>query len=160
MASVHDVAAYILDKQGSISTWKLQKLAYYSQAWHLVWAEKPLFQDRIEAWANGPVAPSLYNQHRGQFSVSKWRKGDSTRLDDREVKTIDRVLGSYGGLSGQQLVSLTHNEEPWLQARVGLSDTEPSQNQITPESMAAFYLAVDGSDEAIPIDEIDWDSLG
>jgi uncharacterized phage-associated protein len=32
MASVHDVASYILHKTGSISTWKLQKLAYYSQA--------------------------------------------------------------------------------------------------------------------------------
>jgi uncharacterized phage-associated protein len=160
MASAHDVAKYILERQGSISTWKLQKLVYYTQAWHLVWAEKPLFQDRIEAWSNGPVVPTLYSQHRGQFSVSKWRKGDTERLTVRETKTIDRVLEAYGSLSGQQLVSLTHNEDPWLRARVGLSDMELSKNQITTESMSSFYLAVDASDEAIPIDEIDWENLG
>jgi uncharacterized phage-associated protein len=158
MASANDVAKYILEHQGSISTWKLQKLAYYAQAWHLVWAEKPLFQDRIEAWSNGPVVPALYNQHRGQFSVSKWRKGDTEKLTQRETKTIDRVLESYGSLSGQQLVWLTHNEAPWLQAREGLAATEPSRNQITTESMSAFYLAVDADGDAIPIDEIDWEN--
>ena len=33
--SVHDVAAYILKKQGEMSAMKLQKLVYYSQAWSL-----------------------------------------------------------------------------------------------------------------------------
>jgi len=49
--SVHDVAAYILKKQGEMSAMKLQKLVYYSQAWSLVWDEKPLFRAQIEAWA-------------------------------------------------------------------------------------------------------------
>jgi uncharacterized phage-associated protein len=159
MASAHDVAKYILEHQGSISTWKLQKLVYYTQAWNLVWADKPLFQDRIEAWANGPVVPALYSQHRGQFSVSKWRKGDTSKLTQREARTIDRVLEAYGDLSGQQLVRLTHNEQPWLEARSGLAPTQSSQNQITPESMAAFYLAVDADDSAIPIDEINWENV-
>ncbi|HEV7615416.1 MAG TPA: type II toxin-antitoxin system antitoxin SocA domain-containing protein [Solirubrobacterales bacterium] len=159
MASAHDVAKYILEHQGSISTWKLQKLVYYTQAWHLVWAEKPLFQDRIEAWANGPVVPALYNRHRGQFSVSKWRKGDTDKLTEREEKTIDAVLSSYGGLSGHQLVFLTHNEGPWIDAREGVASTERSRNQISTESMAAFYLAVAADDDATPIGEIDWESL-
>ena len=30
---------------------KLQKLVYYSQAWSLIWDEKPLFEEEIEAWA-------------------------------------------------------------------------------------------------------------
>jgi uncharacterized phage-associated protein len=159
MASAHDVAKYILDHQGSISTWKLQKLVYYSQAWHLVWAEKPLFQDRIEAWANGPVVPNLYSQHRGQFSVEKWRKGDTERLVKAEKQTIDRVLSSYGELSGQQLSQLTHNERPWEEARKGLEPTESSSTQITLESMSAFYLAVAADEEAVPIGEIDWEAL-
>jgi uncharacterized phage-associated protein len=160
MASAHDVAKYILGQRGEMSTWKLQKLVYYTQAWNLVWAEKPLFQDRIEAWANGPVVPSLYSQHRGQFSVSKWRKGDTEKLTQREKKTIDRVLESYGTLTGHQLVFLTHNEGPWLKAREGVPATEPSRNQITTESMSAFYLAVDADDAAIPIEDINWEDVG
>ncbi|WP_307850044.1 MULTISPECIES: type II toxin-antitoxin system antitoxin SocA domain-containing protein [unclassified Saccharopolyspora] len=38
---------------------KLQKLVYYSQAWHLVWDERPLFDEPVQAWANGPVVPDL-----------------------------------------------------------------------------------------------------
>jgi hypothetical protein len=51
MPSAHDFAAYVLAEQGEMTTWKLQKLVYYSQAWHLVWDGEPLFTERIEAWA-------------------------------------------------------------------------------------------------------------
>ncbi len=64
MAQVADVAAYILEKCGPMTAMKLQKLVYYSQAWHLVWTEKPLFDNRIEAWANGPVVWELYDLPR------------------------------------------------------------------------------------------------
>ena len=45
MASVFDVAKYILHKLGTVTTWKLQKLVYYCQAWSLVWDDEPLFFD-------------------------------------------------------------------------------------------------------------------
>ena len=44
MANVDDVAAYILNRQGPMTAMKLQKLCYYSQAWHLVWDSEPLGQ--------------------------------------------------------------------------------------------------------------------
>ena len=37
MTSIFDVAAYVLDKLGVMTTMKLEKLCYYSQAWSLVW---------------------------------------------------------------------------------------------------------------------------
>lgn len=58
--SALDVAKYILVKQGtSMATMKLQKLVHYSQAWHVTWTGKPLFNDEIQAWANGPVTRNL-----------------------------------------------------------------------------------------------------
>ena len=53
MATVFDVAAYILKQRGEITTMKLQKLVYYCQAWHLVWEDEPLFRERIFATATG-----------------------------------------------------------------------------------------------------------
>ena len=41
MASVHDVAAFILADLGWVGAMKLQKLVYYAQAWSLVWDEQP-----------------------------------------------------------------------------------------------------------------------
>ena len=40
-SNVLDAAQYILDSRGVTTTWKLQKLVYYSQAWSLVWDEVP-----------------------------------------------------------------------------------------------------------------------
>lgn len=138
MASVHDVAAYILQKQPGITTWKLQKLAYYAQAWHTVWIGEPLFGSRIEAWANGPVVPDLYGEHRGQYTVATW-PGDPAQLSEQQRAVIDAVLGFYGQHEGQWLSELTHAEAPWLNARVGLSARERGSRPITPEALAAYY---------------------
>ena len=43
MATVHDVAAYILMRRGQMTAMKLQKLVYYSQAWGLVWMKRQCF---------------------------------------------------------------------------------------------------------------------
>jgi uncharacterized phage-associated protein len=139
MARVDDVAAYILERQGAMSTWKLQKLVYYSQAWHLVWEEAPLFEDTIEAWANGPVVRSLYDRHRGYFSTATWNAGDARTLSDDERTTVDAVLQTYGPMSGADLSALTHREPPWREARAGLEDGERSNRQITPQAMAEYY---------------------
>lgn len=45
MADVFDTAKYILEQSSSMSTMKLQKLCYYSQAWSLVWGDSPLFEE-------------------------------------------------------------------------------------------------------------------
>ena len=71
MANIFNVARYILSHKGKMSTWKLQKLCFYSQAWALAWTEKPLFEEDFEAWTNGPVSPTLFDAHRGRFSVTE-----------------------------------------------------------------------------------------
>ena len=139
MASVKDVAAYILEKLGEITAMKLQKLAYYSQAWSLVWDEKLLFPERIEAWANGPVVPDLYEAHKGVFKLSKLSCGNPSLLDSLETETIDKVLEFYGDKSSQWLSDLTHKEDPWLNAREGLEPGERGNNEITHAAMAEYY---------------------
>lgn len=139
-ATVHDVAAYILEKRGRMTTMKLQKLVYYSQAWSLVWDEEPLFDEPIEAWTNGPVVPALYKLHKGKFHVESWRQGDPSRLTDCQRETIDAVLGYYGDRSSQWLSDLSHREAPWNQARKGLAPGDPCTRIISLDSMAEYYL--------------------
>jgi uncharacterized phage-associated protein len=136
--SAHDVAAYILDKCGPITAMKLQKLLYYSQAWSLVWDEAPLFNETIEAWANGPVVRSVYERHRGQFLVSKW-EGDASALSDDQRETVDIVLAHYGQKPAQYLSDLTHRERPWSEAREGLDEGTRGDKEISPAAMAEYY---------------------
>ena len=139
MAKVDDVAAYILKQTGRIPAMKFQQLVYYSQAWSLVWDEKPLFRSSIEAWANGPVCPGLYLRHRRQFEVSSWPWGRCSSLSESEQQTIDSVIGYYGHHSSQWLSELTHREAPWRKARAGIPEGEPGSKEITHAAMAEYY---------------------
>ena len=139
MASILDVAEYILRKSGPMTAWKLQKLVYYSQAWSLVWDDRPLFRARIEAWANGPVVPALYQKHRGMFKVHEIAKGDPSKLDRDAKDTVDAILSSYGKKPPQWLSDLTHVEEPWRRARLGTPEGARSGKEITLASMAEYY---------------------
>lgn len=139
MASVHDVAAAILQRQGRMETWRLQKLVYYSQAWHLVWEGRPLFDEPIEAWANGPVVKKLYAQHVGKFEVEDWQWANPKKLSPDESSTIDAVLRTYGDKSGHFLSALTHREPPWRDARVGIPEGERGNVEISLGAMAEYY---------------------
>lgn len=145
MTTVLDVAAYILENQGEMTAMKLQKLVYYSQAWSLVWDEEPLFAERIEAWANGPVSPDLYQAHRGRFKVSPGMiAGNARRLNEDQRETVDLVLEFYGRKSAQWLSDLTHMEDPWAhaRARAGVSDGETCSEEIGIDAMAEYYASL------------------
>ena len=141
MASIFDVAAYILEKTGCISTWKLQKLCYYSQAWSLAWTEKELFPEDFEAWSNGPVCHELFGAHKGLFMIERkdLSRGNSSNLTAEEKDTIDVVLKDYSSMSPYELRELSHNENPYKMARIGLADGDPSSRIITKSSMGDFY---------------------
>ncbi|MGQ0837687.1 Panacea domain-containing protein [Actinokineospora sp.] len=89
------------------------------QAWHLVWDEEPLFEERIEAWANGPVVPELYRQHRGRLRLDSDERlgGDPAALRAGERETVEAVLAAYGDKQANWLSELTHREAPWRNAR-------------------------------------------
>jgi uncharacterized phage-associated protein len=141
MANVFDVAKYVLRKIGTMTTAKLQKLIYYCQAWSLVWEEKPLFPERIEAWAAGPVVPALFNQHKGMFKIGAGDipNGDDGNLNPIEEETIDAVLNHYGDKSAQWLIDLTHLEDPWTKARYDCHPGDRCNREIPLADMMDYY---------------------
>jgi uncharacterized phage-associated protein len=139
MATVFDVAAYILEKRGEMTAGNLQKLVYYSQAWSLVWDQRPLFAERIEAWMNGPVCPGLYRVHSGLFMVRSVPGGNVNALDATARETMDDVLDFYGGMHPQELSELTHAEPPWRKARGDLPAGAHCWNEITHAAMVEYY---------------------
>lgn len=142
MANVLDAAAYILEKQGRMITLKLQKLVYYSQAWSLVWDERPLFDEKIEAWSNGPVVRDLFEYHRGKYYVSEIEAGDAGKLEADQKATVDMVLNHYGDKPAYWLVRLSHSEPPWIETRGDLSPTEQGNAEIMLDSMAQYYSSL------------------
>jgi uncharacterized phage-associated protein len=144
MASTFDVAKYITERTGEVSAMKLQKLMFYAQAWNLVWDEAPLFSEDFQAWANGPVLPTLYQKHRGLFKVDAalFANADSAALSDGERSNIERVLAFYGDKTAQWLSNLTHQEAPWKQARGDTPIGEPSTAVISQGAMHEYYSSL------------------
>ena len=139
-----DVAQYIVDrfyaKQESITTMKLQKLVYYSQAWSLAWECGPLFDEDFEAWINGPVVRSLFKALKGYYYAPMTIPGaDVAHLSDDQKDTINRVLERYGDFTAPELIAVTHADDPWKQARGDLSESTASEQIISKDLMANFY---------------------
>ena len=144
---VFDVAAYILQKMEPMTTMKLQKLVYYSQAWSLVWDEEPLFEENIEAWANGPVVRELFDYHRGMYEISTMPIGNLRLLNEIQRETVDAVLEYYGDKPAQWLIELTHMEDPWIEARKGLLPLERGNRVIPLDTMADYYSSLPAEED-------------
>ena len=143
MPNIFNTARYILGKQGRMSTWKLQKLCYYSQAWSLAWTTRSLFDEDFEAWSNGPVCRALYDIHRRKFTVTTTdfpeRLEAPPALDEDQIDTIDNVLRCYGDWEPYELREQTRKEEPWRMARGDLEDGELGTTIIPKDVMGEYY---------------------
>ncbi len=147
--SVFSVAKYVAGKCAPITTMKFQKLVYYCQAWALAWDEQPLFEEDFEAWANGPVCPVLFKEHKGKFIIDKdFLENVTVSMDftQAQIETMDSVLNTYGDKEPFWLSELTHKERPWKEARDGLEMGEPCANIISKESMQEYYGGLEESE--------------
>lgn len=143
MPNVFDVAKYMLEKVGPMTTMKLQKLCYYAQAWSLVWDEQELFAEDFEAWANGPVCRRLYNWHASMYRVNADDVPESMlsgeAFNDAQIETMDAVIRDYGDKSASWLSQLTHMEDPWQLARTGYDPGAKCSVVISKAAMAWYY---------------------
>jgi len=150
MATIHDVCDYViikLEEAGdSPSVLKIQKLLYYVQAWSLAINKRPLFPGKFQAWIHGPVNREIYDRFSGvklMYSsvTSKDCNGGQDSLSGDERSAIDDVLDVYAKFSGSQLEEMTHQEEPWLKARGGISPSQRCENEISEDDMQKFYAS-------------------
>lgn len=143
--SIVNVAKVILNINGPMTTMKLQKLAYYSQAHSLATTGLSLFSEDFEAWRNGPVSLELFNRHRGRFLISHkdlllTLHEQSIILDQPQLDIIYAVCAKLGNLTGNELSARTHREDPWIRARIGIPANQGSEEIISKQSMHDYYI--------------------
>jgi uncharacterized phage-associated protein len=149
MACAYEVARYLVrlaahdEEPDYLTNLRLQKLLYYAQAWSLAMRDKPLFDDRIEAWASGPVVPSVLDRFvgLGQRSILP-DDVDEERDIEMELEDVDFVASvwhSYKAFSPSQLRDMTREEDPWRNARGNRSPIETSDEEITCEAMRDYF---------------------
>ena len=140
------IAEYFINKsQGAgrvITNKKIQKLLYYAQAWSLVFNDKKIFDDPIEAWVHGPAIPVIYFEFK-KFGFGNIElaidKGNFSTLTEEDEKLLDSVWSAYGKFDADYLEMLSHNEEPWQMARNGIAIDEYCNNEINTDLMKEYY---------------------
>ncbi len=153
-----DVVRYIIYKYNfdgePITNLKLQKILYYVYVWQLVKNHKICFNEKFQAWPIGPVLYSVYKELR-KFGSSPVPSTITKIKNEKDVDNLKKVLGNelvdiidwiyekYGQLTAFQLVMITHNESPWLNARRGLNPTETSTDIISDEDIIQYYSKID-----------------
>lgn len=142
------VIAYLFEKLEEVTPLMLQKLLYFIQGIYSALYGKPIFTEDCRAWIHGPVYPEVYDLFRdfkynpiddARFALLE---GTGDALTDDEKKVIDLVVNTFGMYGGKVLRKITHNEEPWLEARKGYGDNIPSSELLPKERIMRYYIAV------------------
>jgi len=142
-----DVADYFLafanETGDPITNLKLQKLVYYAQAWHLANYSKPLFKDDFEAWVHGPVIPALYFAYQeygpSPIKSDERMKDVEKRFTLEAMELLQEVAEVYMPHGAYHLERMTHQEDPWNNARGHCEPDEKCENIISKESMEKYY---------------------
>ena len=158
MYKVLDICRHIInysDEKGyGISNLKLQKVLYFIQAYFVCFTEKkePCFEENIEAWEFGPVVPVAYHEYKqygsneipkintvmeinfGKTFNFKIVPYDDSVISTQDKQVIDGLVEKFSNYSAATLVSITHNQSPWIEAY-----NNGKNSVITIESMRAYY---------------------
>ena len=158
MYDILDICRYVInysnDKEYDISNLKLQKLLYFIQAYFLIEIKTPCFHEAIEAWDFGPVVPVAYNEYKQYASThipyiesyleydinNIWDSIKRVEYNDNIISSNDKnlinaVVDKLENYTATDLVTLTHNQSPWINAY-----DENTHNEITNQSLYDYFI--------------------
>ncbi len=128
----------------------LMKRVYITHGFSLAVLDRPAIDerfDKIEAWKNGPVIPSVYHsfKHNRNNPITEksviidWSNNEFTfeipELEDNEIKQVANfVWNRYKGLDDFQMVELTHKKgTPWHECYI------EGMNMPIPDAYTKLY---------------------
>lgn len=155
-----DIAKYFLflarskEAGDTLSNLKIQKMLYYAQGFSLLWREKALFNERIEAWKHGPVVKEVYERFKKygansiDFDEISDFNTDFIASNEEIFELLVFIFKKYGSMSAWHLSNKTHSEEPWKS-----SYNENLANEITQELILKFFKQ-ENEKEALKLKEL------
>lgn len=138
-----------------LTNMKLNKLLYYAQGHYLQKYDRPLFEDKIEAWTHGPVVKEVYRAYK-RYSDQCISTYDPARIDliDDDVKSyLVDIAREYGRYTASTLRNMTHRPKtPWSMVEEG--------GEITPQMMREYFLKKEKEIKPLEIDYAEDDFIG
>ncbi|RKV95130.1 MAG: DUF4065 domain-containing protein [Candidatus Saccharimonas sp.] len=141
------IAAYFVKlsnakEENDLTNLKLQKILYFAQG---VWlgenkGKNELFSDEIEAWKLGPVVREVYSEYAvcgaspiTELDIPEAIAGDNLSSEIKDF--LDKIWDEYGKFSASYLVSLTHQQTPWIK-----NYKEDQKLIISKYDLASFFV--------------------
>ena len=149
-----DVATYILTKI-KCTHLSLEKIVYFAYADYLCGYSDRLFEDKIYAFAHGPVVESVYETYKrsGYQYIEPMRQECDSSLRTKvkempaksrilfaqngseKLRSIDQTIKIYGNYTAKELVELTHRKgSPWSKV-----DSTKSYQIISDELIKSYH---------------------
>ncbi|RAJ05362.1 putative phage-associated protein [Chitinophaga skermanii] len=162
MIRIEDYAKFVIYYMNAnglfIGPHKLQKILYFTQAWHLVnFNQHPLFEEQPEAWMNGPNYRSIYNIYKKYWTRNKdiippLEEGkdyaDTCKelmmglgISTEQEAFINELLQEYGTMTNGMIIYLSHVDKPWNETREGIGVLDSCIRKISFERMYECNLA-------------------
>jgi uncharacterized phage-associated protein len=123
MYSAENITNYILCYYNKRNIWisnlKLQKIFYFLQAQFMVYRNRPLIDEEIEAVDWGTVVWSVYHKYKifGGASIPVISTAKFPHyVADADKKLIDAVLDKVAYWSPTYMLQIIHNQHPWKMA--------------------------------------------
>ena len=140
------IAKYFLTKD-KMTQKKVQKLVFYAYAWYIVLnndssdnIKNILFDEVPEAWMHGPVFPTLYEKYKYYNWLEIPKLKESIKFEDTKlVEFLDKIWFKFGVFTGDELEYMTHQEDPWFNARMKEPRNIASKNKISLKDIFDFY---------------------
>jgi len=96
-----------------ITGYKLHKLLYYAQGYHLALFDKPLFKEEIIALENGPYI-KLIAERYSYNQIKKLKDIKIELLSQKELSFIQDIQNICGSYAVWKLDEMIKKEKPWL----------------------------------------------
>lgn len=142
---IESACNYIITRSIEITPLALQKLLYFTQAFHKVFVGSFMFDEDCEAWVHGPVYREIYFKYKDhgynpiEDDLDQFECFD---LSETEREVIDAVINYFGCYSGKILETMTHVEPPWKETRAGLGEEEVSNRIIRKDIIERYFTQV------------------
>lgn len=133
-----NIAEFLILKNSVFSPYKIQKIIYFAYREYLIKNKgtKKLFNDKFEAWINGPVIRNVYDFYRKiieEYSEIEnfifKNKNKLKKYNDHRYQFVQDIFMKLKYVSVDYLIFISH-DSAWSKARKKLLPNEIGKNFI------------------------------
>lgn len=118
----------------NMTNFRLQKMLYYEQGYHLARYGTPLFRAGMIATVHGPIVPSVFDHYKSYgYNPLPVEDCSHVNMTREEEELFDKVYDAYCGYSTLGLANMCRKESPIVKA------LRSESNEVALDDLESFF---------------------